>query len=199
VLIHCWWTVCRFRSKGLVSAILHFLFPYPWIRLLNTQRWFVFTNRISVATCLPVRLLETPIYHNAYDIVWGYFLIFFSPFRLMWRECTALGHECFPVRYSILRVIRHYRLSVRVTESAVKYTKNKHVTSRTKTMIITKEIPNPYRSRIFITVFTRAATGSCPEPDKSGSYTTHYLRFILIISSHLRLSLKSCVYWFLKT
>jgi hypothetical protein len=48
------------------SQVYTFLFSYPWTRLLNTQRWFVSTNRISVPTCLPVRFLETPTCHTIF-------------------------------------------------------------------------------------------------------------------------------------
>jgi hypothetical protein len=47
---------------------LHFSFSYPWTRLFNTQRWFVFTNHIFAATCLSVRLLERPTCHNMYKM-----------------------------------------------------------------------------------------------------------------------------------
>jgi hypothetical protein len=41
-----------------------FSYSYPSTRLLNTQQWLVSTNRISVATCLPFRFLETSTYHS---------------------------------------------------------------------------------------------------------------------------------------
>jgi hypothetical protein len=39
---------------------------YPWTRLFNTQGWFVSKNRISAATCLPIRFLETSTCHMTY-------------------------------------------------------------------------------------------------------------------------------------
>jgi hypothetical protein len=42
---------------------------YPWSLSLNTQWWFMVTNRISVATCLPVRFLETPTCHNINEFI----------------------------------------------------------------------------------------------------------------------------------
>jgi hypothetical protein len=52
---HAWWS----RSNDLVSNRLQLPFSYPWTRFFNTQRWFVFKNRISAETCLPIRFLET--------------------------------------------------------------------------------------------------------------------------------------------
>jgi hypothetical protein len=56
-------TVCSFvAAEAFVDSPATVWFP--WTRLLNTQRWFVSTNHISVATFLRIRLLETPTCHN---------------------------------------------------------------------------------------------------------------------------------------
>jgi hypothetical protein len=67
VVIRCGGNLCWFRSSnGLVSTSLHFSLSYPWTRLLSTQLWFVSKNRISVATCFPVRFLATPTCHTIF-------------------------------------------------------------------------------------------------------------------------------------
>jgi hypothetical protein len=51
-------------AKVWFPQVYNFSYSYLSTRLLNTQRWLVSTNRISVATCLPFRFLETSIYYN---------------------------------------------------------------------------------------------------------------------------------------
>jgi hypothetical protein len=53
---------CWFHSDDPVSKSLQLPFPYPWTRLFNTQRWFESKNRISAATCSPIRFLETGLH-----------------------------------------------------------------------------------------------------------------------------------------
>lgn len=51
MLIPCYGKLCRFHSRGLVSSSLHFSLSYQWTRFLNTQQWFLSTNRISMTMC----------------------------------------------------------------------------------------------------------------------------------------------------
>jgi hypothetical protein len=57
-------TCVTFTATLWFPKVYNFHFSYPWTRLFNTQQWFVSKNHISVATCLPIRFLETPTRHN---------------------------------------------------------------------------------------------------------------------------------------
>jgi hypothetical protein len=51
-------------SSALVSKNLQLLFLYPW-KCLTLSDDLCLKNCISVATCLPIRFLEMPTYHNS--------------------------------------------------------------------------------------------------------------------------------------